>query len=152
MKLPSFPQFVKSIVFALILAVIAYFLFPVLGLGEAAPQKLFVLTLALGVLLGGVLTNLQFSAPAAAGKGSGKVTIFVGNLAFKATPPDLERLFSPYGTVHSVRIMKDRATRRPRGFAFVEIDASQANRAIKDLEGKEFLGRNLRVSEGVERQ
>jgi hypothetical protein len=151
MKLPSFAQLVKSIVIALLLAVIAYFLFPVLGLGATAPQKLFVLTLALGVFLGGILTNLQFNIAAAPGKSGGKVTIFVGNLAFKASQSDLERLFSPYGTVHSVRIMKDRATRRPRGFAFVEMDASQAGRAIKELEGKEFLGRELRVSEGVER-
>lgn len=152
MKLPSFPQFVKSIVFALILAVIAYFLFPVLGLGETAPQKLFVLTLALGVLLGGLLTNLQFSAPAAPGKGSGKVTIFVGNLAFKASQEELQQLFARYGTVHSVRIMKDRATRRPRGFAFVEMDANHAPRAIKALDGKDFLGRQLRVNEGADRQ
>ncbi|MCW8840048.1 MAG: RNA-binding protein, partial [Gammaproteobacteria bacterium] len=38
-----------------------------------------------------------------------------------------------------------------RGFAFVEMDSNQAPRAIKELDGKEFLGRNLRVNEGVER-
>ena len=152
MKFPSLPQFVKSIVVAVVIAIIAYFLFPVLGLGETAPQMVFVLGLALGAFLGGVLTNLQFGAAAIPPESGEKVTIFVGNLAFKANQSELEQLFSRYGTVHSVRIMKDRTTRRPRGFAFIEMDANHAPRAIKELDGKEFLGRNLRVNEGAERQ
>lgn len=154
MKFPSLPQFLKAVILAVLLAVIGYFLFPVLGLGETAPQTLFTLTLALGVLLGGILGHLQFAArtrtiPTASGE---KVTIFVGNLAFKASQEELQQLFAPFGTVNSVRIMKDRATRRPRGFAFVEMDANHAPRAIKALNGKEFLGRKLRVNEGAERQ
>ena len=151
MKL-SFPQFVKSIVIAVLIAVIAYFLFPALDLNDTAPQKLVVLSLALGAILGGILTSLQFGGAAPAPESGEKVTIFVGNLAFKASQGELEQLFAPYGTVHSVRIMKDRTTRRPRGFAFVEMDANHAPRAIKELDGKEFLGRNLRVNEGAERK
>ncbi len=152
MKLPSFPQFVKSLVIAVLLAVIAYVLFPALGLSETAPQKLVILSLALGAFLGGLLTSVQFGAAALPAESGEKMTIFVGNLAFKATPEELQQLFAPYGPVHSVRIMKDRTTRRPRGFAFVEMDANHAPKAIKALDGKEFLGRNLRVNEGVERQ
>ena len=81
-----------------------------------------------------------------------KKTIFVGNLAFKASPDELSELFTKYGTVHSVRIMKDRATRRPRGFAFVEMNERGATKAIKSLDGKEFMGRKLRVNEGAERK
>jgi RNA recognition motif-containing protein len=54
--------------------------------------------------------------------------------------------------VHSVRIMKDRATRRPRGFAFVEMESRGAAKAIKGLDGLEYMGRNLRVNEGAERK
>jgi hypothetical protein len=152
MKFPTFPQFVKALVAALLLAVIGYFLFPALGLTDTAPQKLFVLTLAVGVLLGGLLTAIEFGPAALPAESGEKKTIFVGNLAFKASQEELQQLFEPYGPVHSVRIMKDRATRRPRGFAFVEMDANHAPKAIKGLDGKEFLGRTLRVNEGAERQ
>lgn len=152
MKFPTFAQFIKSLVAALALAIIGYFLFPALGLAETAPQKLFVLTLAFGALLGGLLTGFGFGVASPAAASGEKQTIFVGNLAFKASQEELQQLFAPYGTVHSVRIMKDRATRRPRGFAFVEMDAAQAAKAIKALDGSEFLGRTLRVNEGAERQ
>jgi hypothetical protein len=151
MNFPSFAQVVKSIVTAILLAVVGYFLFPVLGLEETAANKLFTLTLAAGALLGGLLSALQFGAGATVDSGE-KMTVFVGNLAFKASPDELNELFAKYGTVHSVRIMKDRATRRPRGFAFVEMEANGAAKAIKSLNGKEFLGRELRVNEGAERK
>jgi hypothetical protein len=152
MKFPTFTQFIKSIVAAVLIAVVGYFIFPALGLDETAPLKLFVLTLAFGIFLGGILTGIEFGAAALPSESGEKQTIFVGNLAFKASQEELQQLFTPYGTVHSVRIMKDRATRRPRGFAFVEMDANRAPKAIKELDGKEFLGRNLRVNEGAERQ
>ncbi len=151
MSFPSFATVVKSIVIAILLAVAGYFLFPVLGLGETAANKLFTLTLAAGALLGGILSAIQFSGAATVDSGE-KQTIFVGNLAFKASPDELNEMFAKYGTVHSVRIMKDRATRRPRGFAFVEMESNAAAKAIKNLNGKEFMGRNLRVNEGAERK
>ncbi len=153
MKFPEFTQFVKSLVSGILLAVIGYFLFPVMGLSDGASLKLLVLTLAFGAVIGGILAGIQFGPTAGTPAASGeKQTVFVGNLAFKATQEELQQLFAPYGQVHSVRIMKDRATRRPRGFAFIEMDAGQATKAIKALDGKEFLGRTLRVNEGAERQ
>lgn len=152
MSFPSVATVVKSIVIAILLAVIGYFLFPALGLDETAANKLFTLTLAAGALLGGILSAVEFGGAAAAADSGEKKTIFVGNLAFKATPDELTELFAKYGNVESVRIMKDRATRRPRGFAFVEMESRGAAKAIKALDGKEFLGRNLRVNEGAERK
>lgn len=152
MKFPSFPQLLKSLVVAVIIAVIGYLLFPLLGTDAGTSQKLFVITLAAGAFFAGLFNAIEFSArPAIAPESGENMTIFVGNLAFKASQDELRELFAPYGTVRSVRIMKDRATRRPRGFAFVEMDSNHAPRAIKALDGKEFLGRNLRVNEGVER-
>lgn len=154
MSFPSFTTLITSLLSALLLAVVGYFLFPLLGLGETNAHKLFTLTLAVGALLGGLLSAVRFtvrSGTAAVDSGE-KKTIFVGNLAFKASPDELTALFAKYGTVHSVRIMKDRATRRPRGFAFIEMDGRGAAKAIKGLDGVDYLGRNLRVNEGAERK
>ena len=152
MKFPSFATLVKSLVVAILLAVISYVLFPAMGLVESSQHNL-VMTFAAGALLGGLLSAIEFDGTATAAADSGeKKTIFVGNLAFKASPDELTALFAKYGNVHSVRIMKDRATRRPRGFAFVEMDERGAAKAIKKLDGMEFLGRNLRVNEGAERK
>ena len=151
MSFPNFTTLIKSIVFAVLLAVAGYLLFPALGLETATNQKLFTLSLAAGAFIGILLSAVQFGAGASADSGE-KKTVFVGNLAFKASTDELNELFAKYGTVHSVRIMKDRATRRPRGFAFVEMDGRAAAKAIKNLDGKEFLGRNLRVNEGAERK
>lgn len=154
MKFPTFTQFVKALITGVLLAVIGYFLSSVLGLSDAAPATLFALALAIGAFIGGVVASIEFgTGTASLGAESGeKATIFVGNLAFKASQDELQQLFAPFGPVYSVRIMKDRATRRPRGFAFVEMDANHAPKAIKALDGKEFLGRPLRVNEGAERQ
>ncbi len=152
MKFPSLQQFLKTVAFTVLFAVLGYLLFPLLGLGETSPQILFMLALAVGVFVGGTLSQIQYGIGAIPEESGENVTIFVGNLAFKASQEELRQLFSPYGRVHSVRIMKDRATRRPRGFAFIEMDANHAPRAIKALNGKEFLGRKLRVNEGAERQ
>ena len=78
--------------------------------------------------------------------------IFVGNLSFDTTSADLESLFSQVGTCESASVITDRATGRSRGFGFVEMSsASEAQKAIADLNGKELQGRTLNVSEARER-
>lgn len=155
MKFPSFPQYLQAFVIAVIIAVAGYMLFPLLGFEDTteATRKLFVLTMAATAFIAASLGAIRLEAGTGtrAPESGENMTIFVGNLAFKASQDDLRELFAPFGTVRSVRIMKDRATRRPRGFAFVEMDSAHAAAAIKALDGKEFLGRNLRVNEGVER-
>ena len=78
-------------------------------------------------------------------------TIYVGNLPFSATEPDVRSLFEEFGTVHEVKMITDRETGRFRGFGFVEMEEDEANKAISELDGKEFDGRNLRVNEARER-
>ncbi len=74
--------------------------------------------------------------------------LFVGNLSFQTTEQDLLTLFFEYGTVETVNVVTDRDTGQPRGFAFVEMpNRSEAEAAIKSLDGKELGGRNLNVSE-----
>jgi RNA recognition motif-containing protein len=71
--------------------------------------------------------------------------IYVGNLPFSVTTETIEKLFSPYGIVESVNLIKDRETGRLRGFGFVEM-ASGANEAIAALNDKDLDGRTLRVN------
>lgn len=79
-------------------------------------------------------------------------TVYVGNLPFSATETELEELFGEHGEVQSVRLMKDRMTGKPRGFAFVEMDDEAANAAIEAINGTELDGRPLRVNEARERE
>jgi len=78
-------------------------------------------------------------------------TIYVGNLPFSTTDEDLRKLFSQYGSVHSVKMITDRETGKPRGFGFVEIESDGANAAVEALNGTEFQGRSLRVNEAREK-
>ena len=74
--------------------------------------------------------------------------IYVGNCSFDVTEEQLRALFAAYGEVGSVKVVMDRVTGRPRGFAFVEMpDASAARAAIKGVNGTDLGGRPLKVSE-----
>lgn len=75
-------------------------------------------------------------------------SLFIGNLSFQTTEEDLRLLFEPLGQITRVRIITDRDTGRPRGFAFVEMpDDEEAMKAIPALNGKEVGGRTLNVNE-----
>jgi cold-inducible RNA-binding protein len=76
--------------------------------------------------------------------------LYVGNLPFSVTADDLQGLFSQHGEVHSVNLITDRDTGRPRGFGFVEMENAEA--AIDALNGHEFEGRALTVNVARERQ
>ncbi|MCY4387036.1 MAG: RNA-binding protein [Desulfurellaceae bacterium] len=79
--------------------------------------------------------------------------LYIGNLSFETTTPDLETLFGQAGTVTSANIIMDRDTGRSRGFGFVEMgSASEAQAAIKQFDGYEFQGRALKVNEAKPRE
>jgi len=76
------------------------------------------------------------------------MNIYVGNLSYNATEETVRQAFESFGQVISARIIKDKYTGQPRGFAFVEMpEQSQAQAAIKSLNGKEFLGKQMSVNE-----
>lgn len=77
--------------------------------------------------------------------------IYVGNLPFSATEDQVTKLFEQHGAVHSVALITDRETGRPRGFGFVEMDDSAAMAAISALDGQSMDGRNLSVNEAQDR-
>ncbi|MFL7808710.1 MAG: RNA recognition motif domain-containing protein [Anaerolineae bacterium] len=79
--------------------------------------------------------------------------IYVGNLSYDTTQDQLQALFEAHGEVSSVNVITDRATGRPRGFAFVEMATEQAaNAAIAALNGQEVDGRALTVNEAKPRE
>lgn len=79
--------------------------------------------------------------------------IYVGNLSYSSTEPELEDLFGQYGQVVSAKVIMDRETQRSRGFGFVEMEEDDAaTAAISALDGCEFGGRRLRVNEAIERE
>lgn len=78
--------------------------------------------------------------------------IYVGNLPWTATEEEVREFFSEYGDVESIAIIVDRETGRSRGFGFVEMEDSEADRAIEEANGQSLGGRSLRVNEAQERR
>jgi RNA recognition motif-containing protein len=74
--------------------------------------------------------------------------LYVGNISHETGERELQALFARVGTVARVTIMRDLATGRARGFAFVEMHTdAEAKRAIRELNDYEFGGRDLAVNE-----
>jgi len=80
------------------------------------------------------------------------VSIFVGNLPFRAEREDVLQLFSPFGEVLNCSLPLERDTGRKRGFAFVEMaDEAIESTAIDGLQGAELMGRPLRINKAEPR-
>jgi RNA recognition motif-containing protein len=81
------------------------------------------------------------------------MSIYVGNLSFEVTQDDLTSTFAEYGTVKLVKLPTDRETGRMRGFAFVEMGSdTEEDKAITELDGAEWMGRNLKVNKAKPRE
>ena len=76
------------------------------------------------------------------------MNIYVGNLSYEATDETIKQAFESFGEVTSARVIKDKYTGQSRGFGFVEMPTqSQAQTAIKSLNGKDVLGKQISVNE-----
>ncbi len=74
--------------------------------------------------------------------------LYIGNLSYSVDDSSLQNKFSEFGAVASAKVITDRETGRSKGFGFVEYESdSDADRAIESMNGKDFLGRNVNVSE-----
>jgi RNA recognition motif-containing protein len=81
------------------------------------------------------------------------MNIYVGNLARGASSDDLSEAFEAFGEVESAHVVKDRFTGESRGFGFVEMPSKEeAQEAIDNLNGKELMGQELKVSEARPRK
>jgi len=78
--------------------------------------------------------------------------IYVGNLPWSTTDEDLRELFATYGPVQSSSVVNDRETGRSRGFGFVEMAPADADKAIGELDGRDYGGRALRVNEALDKR
>jgi len=80
------------------------------------------------------------------------VSIFVGNLPFRAEREDVIQLFAPFGEVLNCSLPLERDTGRKRGFAFIEMaDEAIESTAIDGLQGTELMGRPLRINKAEPR-
>src|SRR6185369_15770891 len=78
--------------------------------------------------------------------------LFVGNLSYGTTSADLENHFRQIGETTSAQVITDRESGRSRGFGFVEMASNDdAQRAIRELDGKQLQGRTINVSDARER-
>jgi len=76
------------------------------------------------------------------------MNLYVGNLPFETAEDELRKLFEDFGQVSSVNVLRDKYTGKSRGFGFVEMPVSaEALKAIERLNGKDLMGRPLRVNE-----
>ncbi len=154
-KAPSFPQYIGSLIIAGLLAGLAYALIQSQGISSSA--AILITGLLIGHLIGvfaapSSKTRSKTKKPSSKSAGDSEIiSLYVGNLAYSARRDSLSDLFGQFGRVDSVRIMTDRETRRPRGYGFVEMEGNGALTAIKKLDGTEFCGRTLRVSEANQR-
>jgi cold-inducible RNA-binding protein len=79
--------------------------------------------------------------------------VFVGNLSYETSEGELEALFSAYGAVERVTVVRDRESGQARGFAFVEMtNANEAAMAIQAINGREVNGRAINVNEARPRE
>ena len=80
------------------------------------------------------------------------MSIFVGNLPFRAEREDVIQLFAPFGEVQNCSLPLERDTGRKRGFAFIEmVDEAAESTAIDGLQGTELMGRPLRINKAEPR-
>lgn len=81
------------------------------------------------------------------------MNMYIGNLNYTVTEDDLKSLFSEYGEVANVNIVTDKYSSQSKGFGFVEMPSnSEADKAIKALNGTELQGRNIKVSQAEPRR
>ena len=78
--------------------------------------------------------------------------IYVGNLSYDATEEDVKKVFQEFGNVEAVKIITDRYSGRSKGFGFVTMpDEDEGKAAIEGLNGKNMMGRDLKVNEARQR-
>jgi RNA recognition motif-containing protein len=75
------------------------------------------------------------------------MNIYIGNLSYNITADSLRSMFEEFGEIESAKVIMDRHTGRSKGFGFVEMPSnSEADQAIKALNGKFIEGRNIKVN------
>ena len=151
MNLSKFPVYVQAAVLALVLALLGY----LVALALQFSLKVEVI-FAAGLAIGGFVVPLFLNrAPATIleqATSQETCTLYVGNLPYRANEIAERELFAEQGQVLSVRLMKDKATGKRRGFGFVEMPVADAAKAIAALNDKEYQQRTLKVREANDKR
>jgi len=147
----SLSCFIKLIGAALAASFVGYFVLNAMIPASIPVASIFATGITLGTIFGGLLVAL-FPKPDATEShtgtsDTGTSNIYVGNLPFNAGMDDIKNLFAPYGEVVDIRMVKDRRSKRFKGYGFVEMDTAGAISAIKNLDGTDYAGRTLRINE-----
>jgi len=147
----SLSCFVKLFAAAIAASLVGYFVLSAINPQGVPAASLFATGIALGTIFGGLLVALvpkpSTSVSATTSTSDESSNIYVGNLPFNAGSDDVKNLFSPFGQVIDVRLVKDRRSKRFKGYGFVEMNAAGAKAAIQQLDGNDYAGRTLRVNE-----
>lgn len=78
--------------------------------------------------------------------------IYIGNLPYQTNEKELENLFSKYGQIEDVAVIRDRYTNRSKGFGFVTFSTSEAAQNALEVNGQDLQGRALKVNIAMERK
>jgi RNA recognition motif-containing protein len=144
MKSPQVSHFVIALVFAAIAYLIA--------INIAFTATAIAIIVFISSLIASLITIPTPSSTAESSDVSDDAkTLYVGNLPYRANEAAVKELFSEYGQVQSVRLMKDKHTGKRRGFGFVEMSSNDISKAIDALNDTEFQQRTLKVREAKER-
>ena len=166
------PRYSYCVLATVVLAVIGYFIFPVMAIGILIGGLVSPLFAYCGVAAKQTVSSASIPTPAKSSATAAAVeadtddsiamtraeyagevkTIYVGNLPYRANEAAIRKLFAEYGLVLSVRLVKDRDTGKRRGYGFVEMPADAADAAIAALNETEYLQRTLKVREANEKK
>ena len=151
-----------ALLISIVLAIIAYF---ISSTELSADIKMFLPSIFILITTASLLivSKLQSGARVAPKKTkrtaspvkatSGDITtLYVGNLAYKATEETVQEYFEKVASVKSVRLVKDKRTGRRKGFGFIEIDGGDVNQFIDKLNESEFMERSIIVRLANEKQ
>ena len=72
--------------------------------------------------------------------------IYVGNVSFNVTEEEIRKQFGEYGNISDVALIRDRVTNRLKGFCFITFETEEEAQKALEMNGKYFLGRQLRVN------
>ncbi len=148
----SFSCFIKLFLAATVISILGNFAVQLLDLTSIPGPSLFASGLIIGTIFGGLLVAFYpTSESVSSSKAGGTSNIYVGNLPFNAGHDEIKNLFSPFGEVIDIRMVKDRRSKRFKGYAFVEMHSIHANAAINHLNDTDYAGRTLRVNEAKQK-
>ena len=143
------PQ-ISTVIIASFLAIVAYIITSTVSISPVVVSVIVFISAFVAPLVSSSSSATNTSGPTQESSEDVK-TLYVGNLPYRANETAIRELFSNHGVVQSVRLMKDKHTGKRRGFGFVEMSASDIDKAITALNDTEFQQRTLKVREAKER-